>query len=528
MKRSFVTLAVASFVAGALAAQPSRAAEDQEPGVGGDNDREFVSGDWRDTQTPSERIRWALDESLEYQLEPSDLLASFFRGATIESVKPFLGSGQLLQHAAGHADDARLVTFLIRHGFDPNEAFGPGIPAYPQDLGPDLRAGPLHYAAQYNPNPAIVEAFLEGGAYIHAVGGLGLYTPLHEAAQHNNAAVVSALIEGGARHDAINGRISSNWSRGPNINGNTALHMAATNEDARVIDVLVDAGADVNRRNSSGLTPLHFAVLSKRAASISTLVRRGADPDAAITFIKEAAGDETHDCTGCNPIHLLVDSLIGDDSDVAKFEDLSRLLVGAGANVRAHVDEHGMYEGYSALRLAVEGEVGSGVVALLMELGARVEPELLHAVFEERFQYSGRYAGANNARAVGSTDNLEVLDMLIGEGANVNSRDDCGRTLLHRAVSLAHGKDHGLEQAVEKLIAAGADVNAHVVDSPEPCSGLGYTPLHEVAWKGSKSAYAIAAMLLDAGADPRLPDRSGNTARDVASSERMAELLDAR
>lgn len=185
--------------------------------------------DWReDFLTPSERIAYALDDPLDWVWEPSEILADFFRGATPESLEPYMESEQLLQQAARYSDDAALIAFVIEHGFDPNEAFGPGIPAYPQDLSPEpAREGPLHFAAKYNPNPRIVDALVKGGANVHAPGGSVLSTPLHHAAGYNNAAVVSALIQNGARVGDVNGRIDSSWNRAANINGNTALHAAA-------------------------------------------------------------------------------------------------------------------------------------------------------------------------------------------------------------------------------------------------------------------------------------------------------------
>ena len=262
-------------------------------------------------------------------------------------------------------------------------------------------------------------------------------TPLHYAARHNNSAVVSALIENGARVENVNGRISPGYVRAPNINGNTALHRAAFNENVGVINTLVDAGADVYRKNSSGFFPLHYAVLADRATSISALVRRGANPNAAGALVEEE--DQMHDCTGCNSIHLLVDSLTTwpEEFHAGNFANLLKALVDAGADINARVKSPGMYEHYSPLRLAVESELPLRVAALPVEYGAHVEPELLRAVFSNVFQNSGEYAGANDYRSVGSENNLKVLDLLIESRVDANSKDSCGGSVLHRAASFA-------------------------------------------------------------------------------------------
>lgn len=480
-----------------------------------------------------------------FHIEPhlrarSNVLAEFFRGATVESVRPFLDEEELLQLAARYTDNADIITFLIDSGFDPNAAFGYGIPEYLQDWGPKLREGPLHYAAAYNPVPGVVEALVKGGADANALGGTMLETPLHRAAVYNNAAVVAALIKGGADPNAVNGRISTTWSRSANINGNTPLHRAVCNEDASVIDALVGAGAHVTSRNASGFLPLHFAVLCKRVGSIMALKRHRADVGAAVTLVRRE--DEMHDCTGCNVVHLFLNSLIddgvGDDGigkdsyDLAGSRDFLTAVVDAGASVNAEVAD-GMYAGYSPLQLAVEADLGLDMVALLMDLGAEAKSDLLHALLATEFQYTGKYAGGNRMRSLSSAGNLEVLDQILGhEEVDVDVRDHCGRTPLHRAASLAYYRvgARGTEKVIETLIAAGADVNTQLgvdEDAPEECWEAQFTPLHEaVRWGGeSDSGYAIASMLLAAGADANVRNPAGESAFDVAANDRMKALL---
>ena len=485
-----------------------------------------VSNDPRDILTVDERVGWDMNYPLEHaRPERSRFLANFFRGATAQSVAAFLDSEQLLQQAARYTDSADVVAFLIESGYDPNEAFGLGIQAYPHDYGPVRREGPLHFAAKYNPNPSIVEALVQGGADVHAPAGHMLNTPLQYAARHNSGAVVAALLQAGARVEAVNGKISPMYRRRPNINGNTALHEAGANKDASVVDVLVDAGADVNGRNASGLTPLHFAAIHGRAATLVALARRGADPNASIDFAESE--EQTHECQYCDAFELLVRTLADrvdgyekhalDDADLEQARNLLQALAEAGANIDA---------AGGALRLAVRAELGPRLVALFIDAGVAVEPYLLEAVFAPSFQYAGSYAGGSRSRAVGSQENLRVLDLLMDEGLDVTEADSCGLTALHRVASLAYRRENsGLVRAVRKLAAVGVDVNARTVESGDYCDDFGATPLHMAADSG---ALDVASALIDAGANMEAKDAQGRTPSDVAAALGhldLAELL---
>ena len=520
-----------------------------------DDDRDPTIEEWLEAfgeVAADTGIRAALDADISFFDETSERLAEFFRDATVESLTPFLDSEQLLQQAARYADDPSIVTFLIASGFDPNKAFGPTIPAENQYhfRSGEQRAGPLHDAARYNANPGIVEALVEGGADVDAQGGMEMYTPLHYAARHNNAAVVSALIRSGARPNEANGLISPHWDTSPDVNGNAALHVAvcgrrfkstssaALPDDSAVIDVLVAAGADVQQANSSGTTPLHRAVMCGAAASVSALVRHGADANATVTPAEDGQAQpfvlrweaQIHDCMGCNPIHLLVDSF-GEYGPGSPARRLLSLLLDAGADINAKIAQH-MYKGYSALGLAVEAEKGPEAVALLLESGAQVDPGSLRAVFEERFQYSGSYAGGFNFRDVVSEDNLRVLLLLIGKkGADANAADSCQRTALHLVASLADGEDRSLARAVESAVLSGADVNARTIEAKTilgddglhfACPHPGATPLHVAA---SRGATYVASALLDVRADLQAKDAEGRMPLDIAAELGHVDIL---
>ena len=160
---------------------------------------------------------------------------------------------------------------------------------------------PLHFAARYNKNPAVIEALLKAGADPMAQDKWNKTTPLHEAAMFNeNPAVIKALLAAGgdpmARDDdkdtplhlaarfnanpetikalidvGIDARAVLKWS---------ALHEAAAlNETPAVIEVLLKAGADPAALDKYKSTPLHWAArYNKNPAVSEALLKAGSDP----------------------------------------------------------------------------------------------------------------------------------------------------------------------------------------------------------------------------------------------------------
>jgi ankyrin repeat protein len=107
----------------------------------------------------------------------------------------------------------------------------------------------------------------------------------------------------------------------------------------------------------------------------------------------------------------------------------------------------------------------------------------------------------------------ETCRILLQHGADANRATHEGVSPLHAAAL----RDD--PEVVRLLIHHGSNLSARTGASPKA------TPLHFAA---SRGADAIVTALLEGGADPRVTDETGKTARDVAlgqQQDRTASLL---
>jgi hypothetical protein len=104
---------------------------------------------------------------------------------------------------------------------------------------------------------------------------------------------------------------------------------------------------------------------------------------------------------------------------------------------------------------------------------------------------------------------IDQVQLLISEGADINSRNRMGWTPLHTAI-----RNH--RQAVtEFLIAKGADVNAK--------DNSGWTPLHNAVNTGQIDAVEL---LITKGADVNIMGGRGDNALSLAKKRRYTEIVD--
>jgi cytohesin len=178
---------------------------------------------------------------------------------------------------------------------------------------------------------------------------------------------------------------------------------ATISGDVKSVKKLLKEGADPNVRDEKGRTPLHHAVKDNRLDIVKLLVESGADVNAPDNY-------------GLTPLHYAVHS---------GYEKLVDFLLRHGADPNAKD-----IGGYTPLHIsAFEGHPAT--IILPLELGdSSEEPETY----------------------------MRIAKLLIKSGADVNMKNNGGRTPLHAAV-LRNRID-----IVRLLLESGADPNARCIN----------------------------------------------------------------
>ena len=335
----------------------------------------------------------------------------------------------------------------------------------------------LHYAV-HRGDLDTVETLLAAGARVDAVTRYGV-RPLTLAAENGDAAVVRRLLAAGADPN------------GSQPGGETALMTAARTGDVETIRALIVQGADVAAREETrSQTPLMWAAVAGNAAAITELAAAGADVHA-----RSATPEKPNNTRGRSAFQA---DIAGDWHDPAM--PYGALTALAFAARRGHIE---------AVGALLDAGASVNDTAVVME-GEPPTPVLTLAVANAHY---------------------ELAAYLLDRGADPNLADN-GWTALHQLARARSepakkrtnlgwvegptmtGKISGLDLA-RKLVEKGADVNSRATREfndfyrlASYVSRIDATPLLMAA---RVSDAPLMRLLLELGADPRLPSADGMT-----------------
>jgi len=489
-------------------------------------------------------------------VRPSFVLCA---AAVLASLTTLARAGELADLIQDGARNQALA--LIESGADVNEAQGDGTT-------------PLHWAV-YNIDTELAALLLERGADPDVINAFGS-SPLGEAAKVAELGLVETLLDAGADPDT------------PNADGQTVLMLAARSGSTEIARLLLEHGADVNARETwRGQSALIWAADSRFPEIVDLLLEHGAEVEfraeafdwpSQITSEPRAQYRPVGGLTpllyaaraGCTPcVSAILDASAGIDRptpegmtpliialDNGAF-DTAKLLLERGANPHLW-DWYGRTALYVAVDVANAGRgtrtdggafVGSDgnerpvtgfeIVEMLLAGGVNPNPQLnMHR--PGRGGNIGRFSdpllttGATPLLRAAISQDLPTMSLLIEHGALVDLPNVMGATPLMVAAGLGGGGGRfggdGFDsearaiEIVDMLLAAGADINARVVDRYDRTAAVGRTPngmteregfsaLLEAAVRGSRQ---IVEFLIANGAEIDVVDAHGRSPVDLA------------
>ncbi|UKZ64975.1 uncharacterized protein TrAtP1_006178 [Trichoderma atroviride] len=304
-----------------------------------------------------------------------------------------------------------------------------------------------------------------------------------------------------------------------NASGESLVHIAVKSLDADLLHALIDAGADVNATGPSNWTSLHYICHGYgREGFIQHLVRAGANINAkdiagqtplhcsvhknwstklVEELIANGASVDIQDTDHRTPIDILLEEL-GREGPYYKAIYQINALMSAGAHFDVtHRDSCGRTLLYKAI-LSSDKEL----TELLVKRGADINEKdeegrtALHiavALATDNELISAFWKPPDKSRIVAHLWlRKNLCGVLLGLGADASAKTTNGLTVLHIAA------DAGIYRLIERLVALGVGLDER--------DHLGRTPLYLAAAQGYK--YAVRT-LLKSGANARIRDQAG-------------------
>jgi ankyrin repeat protein len=317
-------------------------------------------------------------------------------------------------------------------------------------------------------------------------------TPLHFAAQRGFGAIVELLLGAGADVRALERASEA-----------AALHWAAEAGHPEVVRALVERGADLEARDAwYALTPLGWATIVALAPQLHVDRRRAA------TVLREAgAGLDAFTAMALRDVDRLRELVEHEPAELAR-----RL---------GFVEEE-----KTPLHFAI-AQRSTEMATLLLELGAdlgvRTAFGLSPLALALRRQESAllqalkRHGVRNDPSAAMIAEDFDTMEALLDREPEGEATAAARTALLFGAVQ------EGMEEAVELLLARGADARARrKVLLGDVSAEL--SPLHLAAMRGQLGA---AEALLAGGVDPSLGAAEGTaTPLHVAAGSGHPELVE--
>ncbi|XP_062587122.1 uncharacterized protein LOC134248743 isoform X2 [Saccostrea cucullata] len=258
--------------------------------------------------------------------------------------------------------------------------------------------------------------------------------------------------------------------------GSSAIHIVSSEGWLSTMKILVQKGANISEKDDKQNTCLHLCSMGAPGEFLYDII---------VYLVERKAVINELNIRGESPLFILVDKR-GTLSEL-KCIDVIEYLLKKGALPNLHLKLCNPL--VAAIRSA-----SVKLIHLLLDYHAKVNeiedgPTALH-IFFRCFRSFNK---------INQDDIENVAHRILKKGANVNDRDDTGKTALHLAIKALCSVDRkcNTESIIQQLLDYGADINA--VDKN------GHTPLSIVCeTRGSTDRAHLGCCLLSKGADPNI------------------------
>ena len=376
-------------------------------------------------------------------------------------------------------------------------------------ISSDKTKAPLAAAARRG-DVAAVRALLAQRADVNAAEADGA-TALHWAVERDDETMAEVLLQAGANVGAANRY------------GVTAMSLAAVNGNAAIIERLLKSGADANQSLPEGETALMTAARSGQVAAVRALLAHGADVNARDGFRGQTALMWAAARNNTDVVRALVDGGADLNARTSRTPPARPAAPAASTSALVSNFEGGQSlfssappTGFSAFQFAVRAGSIETVKALLAA-GANVNDTLSDGT-------TALIVACANAH-------WELADLLLDRGADPNLAGP-GWNALHQTVrtrrpNIGFGTPGPIPtgtldsiHVIKKMIALGVNVNARMSRNGmrdgqrNRLNRLGATAF---LLASKNTDVEVMKVLVEAGADPKIPTADGTTPLMVAA-----------
>ena len=361
-------------------------------------------------------------------------------------------------------------------------------------------------------NSEIVEFLLENGADVNLSDNNDM-TPLIWSVTYSNIEFARILLENNANPNIPDGQLDQ-----------TPLHIATQIPFLDLVILLLENGANVNPVDMGGDTPLHVACThTNNPRMFEILLRYGANEN-----IPNHGGQTASDLIQIHPNpqlrNILVDTRRQIDSERISIDSLSR---------QRNISDNVM--GFRVKKYLRK----TGGKKKMKLIGGTPDDDLLQAVIDNDYAGEGFYvndalldklriaieSGANVniqtnrgyspliflAKSDVTEPNIEMVDLLLRNGANPNLQDRGGETALHWA------SVRGFLEMVEKLLESeNIDINITNIDGRNALHSI-FDDEEEIF--NPDNVEPIMKLLIEKGININETDDSGKTALHLAAEQ---------